>query len=98
MSFSELKDEINFCIVRVDLENYLKIYFFLNVKTPASRLLSHVCYSMNLEVGSHKDFRANKEGWMLGLKLLLLLYIRERFRNLREVIHHIAKTLLGIGL
>ena len=79
MSFSELKDEINFCIVRVDLENYLKIYFFLNVKTPVSRLLFHVCYSMNLEVGSHKDFLAKKEGWMLGLKLLLLLilYIRE---------------------
>ena len=78
MSLFKLKDEINFCIVRVDLENYLKIYFFLNVKTPASRLLSHVCYSMNLKVGSHKDFPANKEGWMLGLKLLLLiLYIRE---------------------
>ena len=78
MSLFKLKDKINFCIVRVDLKNYLKIYFFLNVKASASSLLSHVCYSMNLEVESHKDFPANKEGWMLGLNMLLLiLYIRD---------------------
>ena len=74
------------------MENYLKNCFFLNVKTLVSRLLSHVFYSMNLEVGNHKDFPVNKEGWMLGLKLLLLiLYIRERSRNLREVIHQLPR-------